>query len=279
MIYNNVPLSGVETRLLTGWERERKRSITLAELRHLLGPTARATTAGLIQKGLLERIAPGLYLIHPFRSLGRPRAVSSSVVAATLLADEPYYLGGWWTFTVHRLSQQMVISLVDAYITRERRSRRLRLAKLDFHVLPRHAFTYGIETISVEGIEVRVSDAERTVLDALDYPRVFGGIRAALGLVKPALRRVDHKRLVAYAERGSRSSTCQRLGLLLERRGAEPRALAPLTRRVRETASVLSMLPDTPRTGPVNPRWRVVENDLDLNGRHDEDGFEDVESW
>jgi predicted transcriptional regulator of viral defense system len=151
-------------------------------------------------------------------------------------------------------------SILDAYVTREHRPRRLRTARLVFHVLPRAAFEHGIETVTVEGTDVRVSDSERTILDALDYPKTFGDVRAALQLVGPALDRVDRRRLVIYAARGSQPCTCQRLGVLLERRGAAARSLAPLARRIRETGSLLSMLPDAPRTGPVNPRWRVVEN-------------------
>ena len=274
MIYNTPGLSSIEIALLSSWERERKDRISIGELRQRLGHETRGVVDSLVQKGLLERIAPGLYLIHPFRSLARPRAVSAPVVAAALLADEPYYLGGWWAFSLHRLTQQVYGSLMDAYVTRERRSRRLRSARLVFHVLPSAAFDYGIETVRIEETDVHVSDAARTVLDALDYPKTFGGLRAVLQLVEPALARVDRKQLVAYAVRGSRPSTCQRLGVLLERRGATAHSLAPLARRTRETASLLSMLPDAPRTGPVNARWRVVENDQESSDGTDEETIE-----
>lgn len=276
MSYNSPSLSGPETTLLSTWERERKTRVSLNELRQRLGHDARGVVDGLVQKDLLERIAPGLYLIHPFRSLSRPRAVSAPVVAAALLADEPYYLGGWWAFTLHRLTQQIYGSLLDAYVTRERRSRRLRSARLLFHVLPSTAFDYGIETVRIEETDVHVSDAERTVLDALDYPRTFGDLRTVLQLIEPAFTLVDRRQLVAHAARGSHPSTCQRLGVLLERRGATPRMLAPLVRRVRETASLLSMLPDAPRTGKVNTTWRVVENDQAPNNHADDEEIERV---
>jgi predicted transcriptional regulator of viral defense system len=265
--YNGPTLSSLETRLLATWERERRSRITIEDLRRILGPDCRSVVRGLLRKGLLERIAPGLYLIHPFRSLSRRRSVSAAVVAAALFADGPYYLGGWWAFTLHRLTQQVYGSLLDAYVTRERRPRRLRSGRLVFHVLPSTAFDYGIEIVRIEETDVRASDVERTILDALDYPKTFGDLRTALQLVEPALRRVDHRRLVAYAARGSPPSTCQRLGVLLERCGATPRLLAPLRRRVRETASLLSMLPDAPRTGKVNMKWRVVENESGSSDR------------
>jgi len=259
--YSDFDLSPKETALLAAWERERTRFITLAELRERLGTQTRSTVDGLVEKRLLERIAPGRYLIHPFRSIGRRRATSAPVIAAALLADEPYYLGGWWAVTIHRLSQQQYGSLLDAYVTRQHRQRHLHSAVLIFHVLSPDAFAYGIVVIQVEDILVRISDAARTLLDALDYPTTFGGTRAAVQLVERTIQRVDTKQLVEYAARGSRPSTCQRLGLLLERRGASARQLVPLAHRIRETASVLKLFPEAPSIGPINKRWRVVEND------------------
>ncbi len=226
-----------------------------------MGPATKAVVQRLLGKGVLERTGRGIYLIRPFRSLSRPRSVSSAVIAATLLSSEPYYLGGLWAFSFHQLTQQTYGSLFDAYVTRKRRPRAAGNAKLIFHALTAEALAYGIESTTIEGTAVRVSDAERTVLDALDYSDAVGGVRAGLNLVAPVLERVDPKRLIAHAVRGSRASTCQRLGVLLEREGFSSRRLAPLRARVAETKSLLSLIPDLSRVGPVNSRWRVVEND------------------
>ena len=162
---------------------------------------------------------------------------------------------------LHRLSQQQYGSLLDAYVTREHRHRRLHSAMLIFHVLSPNAFTYGIDIIPIEDVPVRVSDAARTLLDALDYPKTFGTMRAAIQLVERAIERVDTQADHRVRRARLRSSTCQRLGMLLERRGVSARQLAPLARRVSETASVLPFIPDAPSIGPINKRWRVVEND------------------
>jgi predicted transcriptional regulator of viral defense system len=73
---------------------------------------------------------------------------------------------------------------------------------------------------------------------------------------------VDLEELARLATAVSRSSTCQRLGVLLERKGVNPSKLAALRRRALATQSLTSMVPGTPRRGQVNSRWRVVENDL-----------------
>jgi len=106
-----------------------------------------------------------------------------------------------------------------------------------------------------------VSTREETLVDLLDYPDMAGVTRAALALVEPALGRVDLGKLVQRASAVARSSTCQRLGVLLERTGVNPSKLTALRRRALATQSLTSMVPGTPRRGPVNARWRVVEND------------------
>jgi predicted transcriptional regulator of viral defense system len=89
-----------------------------------------------------------------------------------------------------------------------------------------------------------------------------GDTRASLELVEPALAQVDLEKLTKLGAAISRSSTCQRLGVLLERKGVEPSKLAGLRRRTLATRALTSMVPGAPRHGRVNARWRVVENDL-----------------
>src|SRR4051794_29054056 len=157
-------LSPRETALLSTWERERRSHITQDELRALLGPrVAIRVIQGMTRKGILERVGPGIYTIHPLRSLNRPRATSAVVATAALLADEPYYLGGWWTFSLHHLTQQVFAHLLDAYVTRKRNPRTFGSAHVTFHVLPPTAFEYGIITPLIEGTSIAVSNPERTI--------------------------------------------------------------------------------------------------------------------
>jgi len=258
------PLSARERELLAGWERARQTRLTRKALVEKWGTSvASDITKKLVRKGVIKRISRGVYWVVPMRAQARPTAISAPVALAAMLADEPYYLGGLWAFSYHRLTQQLYTSKLDAFVTRRRRPRQLAHATVGFHVVPKDSISAGAELHRIEGTGVWVGSAERTVLDALDYPDAIGGLRAALGLVKPALERVDSTKLIRMAAAHSRASTCQRLGVLLERvttKKTRP-SLAPLRRRVQETRSVLSMLSDAPRRGHLNPVWRVVEND------------------
>lgn len=248
--------------LLAGWERERRVSVTIEDIRKTVGASvARDVASRLVAKRALERVGRGRYLVRPLRSQSRPTTASAALQAAVLLQREPYYLGGLWALTFHRLTEQQYISVLDVFVDRRHPSRQLGGARLVFHRVNAERLDYGRVVTDIEGMSVRLSDPERTLIDLLDFPALAGGGGDALRVVKQTLPRVDRAKLVEYAVRGARSSTCQRLGVLLERADAAPRGLAGLHKRVAKTKSILSMDPGASRKGAFNRRWSVIEND------------------
>ena len=179
---------------------------------------------------------------------------------AAYLHAEPYYVGGLWALTHHGLTDQQYVSILDVFVTRPRPSRKLAGASVVFHVRPAEEMEYGLVQASIEGVELRVSDPERTAVDMLDRPRMVGGLRRAVTLVLQILPKLDVRKLASHAARGSRPSTCQRLGVILERASAPSSALTPLRKRIKGTRSLTSLVPG-PRRGHVNRTWNVVEND------------------
>ena len=252
-----------EVRLLAEWERERRSSVSLTEIEDRVGTAAAKYVAReLVRKGALRRIRRGSYLVRPLRTLLWPSEPSTAVAAAALLQSEPYYLGGLWAVSFHHLSTQRYANVVDAFVTHRLAPRPLGPGKVRFHTVSTRLLDYGVTSAEIEGLTVRVSDPERTLLDALDRPRLFGGLGGGLTLLVENLSRVDEKRLVAYAKGGSKPTTRQRLGVVLERAGASARMVALLRPRALKPGSLLSMAPEKRRIGHINHRWGVVENDL-----------------
>jgi predicted transcriptional regulator of viral defense system len=133
--------------------------ITRTELVEEFGAaTASDVVKALLRKGVLQRIGRGVYLAVPLRSQGRPFAPSAATAAAALLASEPYYLGGLWAFSFHRLTEQQYGSRLDAFVTRRRRNGVVANAELVFHVLPAKEFEEGLQTAVADGANLRVSD-------------------------------------------------------------------------------------------------------------------------
>ena len=256
------PLSSRERLILAEWERARVSRVTRVDVAARWGAAkADKITSALVRKGALRRVGKGVFLVVPLRAQARPANPSAAALVAALLTDEPYYLGGLWALTHHRLALQQYATRIDAFAARDHQPRTLANAHVRFHRVPPSRIEGGFEVVSIEGAQVRVSTREEALLDLLDYPDMAGATRAALALVEPALGQVDLGRLLRRASAVARSSTCQRLGVLLERMGVDPAKLAVLRRRALATQSLTSMVPGTPRRGPVNTRWRVVEND------------------
>src|SRR5207244_657199 len=106
-------LSGREVTLLAEWERERRVSVTLEDIRKKVGAAvARDVASRLVAKRALQRIERGKYLVRPLRTMSRPTASSAAVQAAASLQGEPYYLGGLWALTFHRLTEQQYVSVL-----------------------------------------------------------------------------------------------------------------------------------------------------------------------
>lgn len=257
----NAALSPREVALLSGWERARRRWVTLADVQLATNRQVGAKVASaLVRKGVLVRLKPGLYLVRPFRQLHHPTATSAPLALEVLLHDEPHYLGGLWAFTQNGLTSQQYRSRLDAFVARPHRPRGVAGARVVFHRLPVAALQVGVVETVIEGLPVRMSDGERTLVDLLEWPRIAGGLVGAIELFERALSKVQMGRVASLGAQVAGTSTCQRMGLLLERAGASSAALRPLTARARGTKSLISMRPG-PRTGRVNVRWSVVEND------------------
>jgi predicted transcriptional regulator of viral defense system len=257
-------LSRREVELLAGWERARKRHVTIDDIRAEAGAAAAKVASALVRKGALVRLKRGLYLSRPFRQFAHRTTTSAPVRLEVLLRGEPHYLGGLWAYSQNGLTTQQYVSRLDAFVVKPHRRVLVSGAKIAFHVSDREALDLGIAETDIEGMAIRMSGRERTLVDLLDRPRMAGGLLGAVDLFQRALPRADARRVAEYAGKVARTSTCQRIGLLLERAGVAPSALRPLRARTRATRSLISLQPG-PRTGRVNLRWNVVENDRALD--------------
>jgi predicted transcriptional regulator of viral defense system len=253
-------LTSTELALLSALDRQRTTRVTVAQAKDLVGPGAGDLLASLARKRVLDRIGRGVYLARPLRAIGRPWSISALAAVELTLRDEPHYIGGLAALTIHRLSDQLNSSLVDVFVVRRRRKRTVANANVRFHSIRDSEIGIGVSTVAIERVNVRVSNPEKTVLDALNHSSAFGGSAQGLRIADRALDKVDVATLVTYALQLSPTSTIQRLGVLMQRRDADDEQQARLADAIRGTRNLPAMIPG-PRRGRFNATWRIFEND------------------
>jgi predicted transcriptional regulator of viral defense system len=120
---------------------------------------------------------------------------------------------------------------------------------------------FGAELLGEPGLRIRVTDRERTIIDAFDRSDLCGGVPAVTAALRRAWPELDLARLSGHLDRFAGGTVPRRLGYVVERLGLLPPA-DPLLSHWRELiGSGYSLLErGGPATGPFVRRWRLRAN-------------------
>jgi predicted transcriptional regulator of viral defense system len=118
---------------------------------------------------------------------------------------------------------------------------------------------FGIEKIWLgEYFQISITDKERTLLDVFIYPKMFGGMGEALGILENSLANINISKLINYAIQYDKKSLAKRLGWALEYFGVSAKQLAPL---LKVSINYFCRLdPSGPTKGPCDKRWMIQNN-------------------
>lgn len=118
---------------------------------------------------------------------------------------------------------------------------------------------FGHEKIWIaEDLQVPITDKERTLLDVFIYPKMFGGMGEALGILENALSTIDIKKLIHYAIEYDKKSIVKRLGWVLQYFGVPLQQLEELIKVKMNYYCRLD--PSLPSTGPYDKNWMIQNN-------------------
>jgi predicted transcriptional regulator of viral defense system len=257
-------LSPAEARVVLGREAEGEETLRLTDIRRLAAVRpghARKLAHDLVGKGWLAPIGRGRYLLNPGHH-GPDRLPDTDPLRYGSRLVDPYYFA---YATAAELRGYLAQAGRVYYIATTRRAsfRPRHTARFQFVRLAPSRF-FGSEPWTRRGEVLRVSNAERTLLDALDRPELSGGLGGVVQIVRGAAREVSWDRLAAYLRRWGNRSLARRVGYWLDH--------LPLPRRppARWVASVLPAASEPfvplvggsqfPRQGPRDRRWRLIEN-------------------
>jgi len=208
---------------------------------------------------LLER---GKYMVIPLEAgverewPGDPYLVASALVRPSALAYSTAMRHWGWT------EERDLPVRIQTTSRKNARGKTIRGVRYEYVTVP-HARFFGHVTEMRSGIQVQVTDREKTLLDAADDVVRAGGIQALMSAVRAAAGDLSWGRLAEYGSRFPNRSALKRLGFLIE---SGIRDIPDEGRRVLAawrahlSAGVVPLQPGHALRGRIFTRWRVCVN-------------------
>jgi predicted transcriptional regulator of viral defense system len=216
----------------------------------------------------LESVKRGTYAVKSTLFAGE---ISPFAVAAALV--QPLAISHWSALAQHGFITQIPV-MVQASTPRKVVTPEMRTGKANsprgravwkvlgvevefIHIQSRHFF--GHQQIWVNNWQrVPITDIERTALDLIARPDIFGGMSGAIEILDGVLSRLNLSTLTQYALQYNTGATIKRLGWVLEQLGAPSDALVDLMAYPVRTYYRLD--PQGSKSARYNSRWKIIEN-------------------
>src|SRR3989338_8436294 len=207
-------------KLLANLLKATQESFTVSQAMIALGIN-RTKTISLLslwtKNGWLHRIKRGLYIGVPLQSTNKKITHTEPWLIAQHLFS-PYYIGGWsaahhWRFTEQLFNTEFVIT------TRKVHQRDLNFDGVRFKIKTvTKDKLFGMKFIWSGNNKIAISDPTKTIVDGLNDPAIFGGVRMLADILHVYIdsKQFNFEKFLAYATQMNNSAIFKRLGFLLE---------------------------------------------------------------
>jgi predicted transcriptional regulator of viral defense system len=249
-------------RLVTTLYEKNKPLFRLKDVKKILNlddASSRNFVRKLVNRGLVTRLKPGLFILVPFE-LGKESEYLGNplVVAREIVSKEGYYLSHGTAMEIHRMVTQ---PRLNVYVTTLKPRRSVKALGVEFRFIHgQEKFFFGlIEYWVTKQEKVRVSDLERTVIDGLKHPEYCGGLTEVAKGLWLRHQDINIRKLISYGLKIKVGAVIRRLGYLIElyKIGA-PEDSEFLQDHLTETYARLDPL--LPPEGKFLRRWRLQLN-------------------
>jgi len=265
MPYQNIiSLSDAEASFLTTLAARGKEIFTTEDAYEELGEgkATRDALDRLVEKGWLERIEKGKYLIVPLEA-GPDRTWSEDahVLAGHLVS--PSMVAYWSALNYWNLTEQ-VPRITYVQTTARKENRRPTVLGMKFRIVRvKPDKFFGGHSYRAGDSPVQVTDREKTIIDCLDRPDLSGGVAEVAKALDAGDGDFDWTRLTEYLGQFGSGAVVKRLGFLVE---ALELTHPPSSQLLQEwtqllTAGISKLDPSSPREPHrIVTRWRVEVN-------------------
>jgi predicted transcriptional regulator of viral defense system len=210
----------------------------------------RVSLSRLEQRGMIERIEKGKYLIIPLGAEKGKYTLHEFVIGSQLIS--PYAISYWSALNFYGLTEQIPI-VVFIQTPIQKKHRNIKIFGVQYKIVKiKESKCFAIRKEWIEETQINITDKEKTIIDCLDKPQYCGGIIEVVKALKN--NKFDRKKLEDYAQRIGNSGVLRRLGYLCELLNIKIK-LPKL-----DTRNYLLLDPTMPEKGPKSAKWRLIIN-------------------
>ena len=212
-------LGKVSAYLISNLYEQNKPVFTIPDVRKILNKEYNETTdllSELVKRKIISRLKYGKFLIIP-REIGDvDKYLGNWFVAAKEVVNSPrYYIGFYSAMNHWGMLTQPLLKIFVANPKRQIVPKQMK--DILIFICIKEKFIWGIkEEWVAQSQKVRISNLEKTILDALLYPQHCGGITEIAKGIWIAKDKIDYNKLGEYVNRYSKNVVAKRLGYILE---------------------------------------------------------------
>ncbi|WP_042662298.1 type IV toxin-antitoxin system AbiEi family antitoxin [Haloferax sp. ATB1] len=210
-------LSTRESQVLSRLASENRQVISIGDIANALDiprKSAKDMAYALKEKGWLERIVHGKYLIIPLAAGENPVYTEHEFVIASALV-EPMYIGYWSAMNHHGLTEQLSRTV---YIVTTTRAQEREIHGVTYRpVTVTEQKFFGYQPAAVGTNQVNISSIEKTLVDCADHPEFCGGIGELAKAMQNAVdMRCSWGRVIEYLRRVRNGAATKRIVYLAD---------------------------------------------------------------
>ena len=204
----------------------------------------------LLQRGAIERIEKGKYIIIPLGAEKGKYTLHEFVIASLLVKE--HAIAYWSALNYYGLTEQIPNTVFIQTNTRKFNNNP-KVFGIPYKIIKvKDTKIFGIRKEWIEETQINITNKEKTIIDCLDLPQYAGGVIEVAKALKN--NTFDNKKLTAYAQRIGNSGVIRRLGYLSELLNIK------INLPKLNTRNYLLLDPTMPEKSTKNARWRLIIN-------------------
>ena len=216
---NQKTLGKVSANLIVTLYEENKSIFGIKDAQRILEKRYNATTdflSELVKRKVITRLKAGKFLIIPQQLGKEDQFIGNWLVAGReVVNSEKYYIAFYSAMNYWGMLTQPMLKIFVATPKRQIVPQEMKDRLVFININEKYIWGIKEEWVT-QNERIRISDIEKTIVDALVLPKYCGGITEIAKGIWLAKEKIDYVRLQKYVKKYDKNIVAKRLGYILE---------------------------------------------------------------